>query len=374
MAKKRIIVVLLLALQLIFLIIIGAGTGYFMAKGNVLPVIEIHDRLYHEPLDTLVPELEKLFRVNLVFDDQTVPLYFPDSYKKLITWVNEQYTSDSMTGIIAGTITYLNPFSRIKSYPAPLYDEKEVKERLQAIKTLVDADPVPATLTYQDGRLVLTPGKEGRLLNVEKTWQVIAEAQDCEIIPVIERIRETPSSADLREVKDLIGDYTTYFNPKERGRTTNIRLSAEALNGQLVPPGGIFSFNLVVGERVSEKGYMPADIYVDNTVVKGLGGGVCQTSSTLYQAVRQANLEIVERHRHTLPVDYVPPQGDATVAYGLLDFRFRNDTSSYVLISAETGKNYLRIRLFGKADARHPAIRQPQAYPQSALSDLPWKK
>lgn len=92
-------------------------------------------------------------------------------------------------------------------------------------------------------------------------------------------------------------------------------------------------------------------------------GGVCQDSSTLFQAVRQACLSIIERHTHTLPVSYVLKGHDATVSFGVLDFRFRNDTQGYLLISARTGSNWLRIQLFGLADEQHPVLLMPAGYP-----------
>lgn len=106
---------------------------------------------------------------------------------------------------------------------------------------------------------------------------------------------------------------------------------------------------------------------MDQAVVKGDGGGVCQDSSTLFQAVRQANLNVEERHSHSLPVAYVPKGQDATVSYGILDFRFKNDTPGYLLISARTGSNWLRIRLFGETDNNHLVLQKPDGYPRHPL-------
>ena len=136
-----------------------------------------------------------------------------------------------------------------------------------------------------------------------------------------------------------------------------------ALDNHLIPPGQVFSFNDVVGERTEAAGYLPASIFVDQTVIKGDGGGICQDSSTLFQAAQQARLPIVERHTHSLPVSYVLKRQDATVSYGILDFRFQNDTQGYLFISARTGSNWLRIQLFGLADDFHPVLLKPNGYP-----------
>lgn len=144
-----------------------------------------------------------------------------------------------------------------------------------------------------------------------------------------------------------------------------------AINNILIPPGEIFSFNGVVGERKDFAGYLPAIVYINQSMVNDNGGGICQNSSTLYQAVRQASLLIEEKHTHSMPVSYVLKGQDATVYYGQLDFRFRNDTQGYLLISARTGENWLRIQLFGLADDQHPALSNPEGYPRSPLD---WHK
>lgn len=148
----------------------------------------------------------------------------------------------------------------------------------------------------------------------------------------------------------LLAQYTTYFDSNQVNRTENIRLSAKALEGKLLAPGERFSFNESVGERTAEAGYKEAMIIVGKEFVPGLGGGVCQVSSTLYNAVRLAGLEILERHAHSLEITYVPYGQDATVAYGVLDFKFRNNTDNYLLIRSSVEENTLAFQLYKKAE------------------------
>ncbi|MGC7871098.1 cell wall-binding repeat-containing protein [Desulfosporosinus sp. SYSU MS00001] len=145
-----------------------------------------------------------------------------------------------------------------------------------------------------------------------------------------------------------IAQYTTYFDPGLANRTENIRLAAKALDGKLLAPGERFSFNKSVGERTTEAGYKEALIIEGDSFTPGLGGGVCQVSSTLYNAVILAGLEIIERHRHTLPISYVPPGQDATVAYPELDFKFENNTAASILIRSFVGDNSLTFKLYKK--------------------------
>ncbi|MDP4161325.1 MAG: cell wall-binding repeat-containing protein [Bacillota bacterium] len=145
-----------------------------------------------------------------------------------------------------------------------------------------------------------------------------------------------------------ISQYSTYFDPNQVNRTVNLSLAAKALDGKLLAPGERFSFNKTVGERTAEAGYKEAMIIEGDVFTPGLGGGICQVSSTLYNAVRLANLEILERHQHTLPISYVPPGQDATVAYPVLDFKFRNSLGVYILMRSSVEGNTLTFKLFGK--------------------------
>lgn len=145
-----------------------------------------------------------------------------------------------------------------------------------------------------------------------------------------------------------MAQYSTRFDPTLANRTENIRLAAKALDGKLLAPGERFSFNNSVGERIAQAGYKEALIIEGNTYMPGLGGGVCQVSSTLYNVVLRAHLEVIERHPHSLPVNYVPPGKDATVSYPILDFKFRNSTDAYLLIRSSVVGNILTFQFYKK--------------------------
>jgi len=156
-------------------------------------------------------------------------------------------------------------------------------------------------------------------------------------------------SVDTVMSSGLIAQYSTHFDSNLVNRTENLRLAAEAIDGKILAPGEPFSFNQSVGERTTEAGYKEALIIVGEEYTPGLGGGICQVSSTLYNAAILAHLKILERHSHSLPVDYVPAGQDATVSFGILDFRFRNSTDAYLLIRSSIEENTLTIQLYGKA-------------------------
>jgi vancomycin resistance protein YoaR len=155
---------------------------------------------------------------------------------------------------------------------------------------------------------------------------------------------------------DTLVSFTTTFNPGNGTRTNNLLLAVKNINGTVVGPGEVFSYNDSVGPRTQQTGFEDAIIYVNNRMRKDVGGGICQASSTLYNCVLLANLPIVERHAHSLPVHYVPAGRDATVAWGGDDFRFRNNTSKPIIIKAEaTHGGSLTESLIGDRNALpHP--------------------
>ncbi len=132
----------------------------------------------------------------------------------------------------------------------------------------------------------------------------------------------------------VIGQCTTTLDDTQVGRRANVALAARVIDGVVVEPGAEFSFNRVVGERTTEAGYVDARVIVDGRNQPGLAGGICQVSSTLYNAALLAGMEITERHAHSRPVPYLPPGRDATVAYGSLDLRFTNPLDFPVTVRA----------------------------------------
>ncbi|APH07104.1 VanW family protein [Bacillus weihaiensis] len=143
-----------------------------------------------------------------------------------------------------------------------------------------------------------------------------------------------------------IGYYTTTFNTRNKQRSQNIRLASQAINNHVVFPGEIFSFNSVVGKRTTEKGYLPAPVIVKGELSEGIGGGICQVSSTLFNAVDYAKVDIIERYSHSRSVPYVPPNRDATVSWYGPDFTFRNQHNQPILIQSKIYHGTLSISIF----------------------------
>ena len=143
--------------------------------------------------------------------------------------------------------------------------------------------------------------------------------------------------------------FETEFGNSSRNRVNNIRTAARKLNGAVILPGEEFSFNHRVGARTVKAGYNVAPIIIQGKKEKGVGGGVCQVSTTLYNAALKAGFEITERHEHTREVGYVEPGQDATVSYGHADLKLLNTTSRPFVISCSASGNSLRVTLTEQA-------------------------
>jgi|GEM_PF-985830 len=243
--------------------------------------------------------------------------------------------------------------------PGAVSDEilKTVRDLLTGTVKGTDLHSIPALkATAVKGKPYTLPSMvKGRLYNselvdLEVLWDTKTVNTQTVGLQVIEGWVEShgkPVKLQLTVTNPLpLGEYTTYFNVNEINRSDNLRLAAAAINNKRVDPGEIFSFNGVVGQRTIEAGYKEAMVIEGDKFIPGVGGGVCQVSSTLFNAVSRAQLEIVERHHHSLPVGYVPPGQDATVYYPVLDFRFRNNLQTSVLIKAFTEGGTLTVQIF----------------------------
>lgn len=150
------------------------------------------------------------------------------------------------------------------------------------------------------------------------------------------------------EVEQEIASYSTKIkNKKDLNRQGNITITCNTLNNTIVKPGKTFSFCDTVGQSTPERGYKEANVIIQGVETKGLGGGNCQVSSTLYNAVLAApnDVEVVERHPHSAPVPYIEEGKDAAISYGTHDFKFKNNTDSDIKIVAENTTDNITIKL-----------------------------
>ena len=165
------------------------------------------------------------------------------------------------------------------------------------------------------------------------------------------------SDKKITSFSNVYSQYTTYFSSPE-GRTTNIKVACEKIDGTILRPGETFSFNKIVGQRTPERGFKKATVYSGQETVEGYGGGVCQVSSTIFNAVLNANLKITERYQHSMTVHYVPYGRDAAISWGSADFKFVNSTDYDIKISAKVYDNSrVVIKLLTNASAKPKTVK-----------------
>lgn len=192
-----------------------------------------------------------------------------------------------------------------------------------------------ATFEMKDNQVVVVPEKIGVTVDKQAVRQALNSGQErCEIPVKVDMPQVLAADLEGLLFRDTLGTFSSNFATSSQGRASNVILTANRVNGVVLMPGDVFSYDKTVGRRTAENGYKVAGVYIGNKVENGMGGGICQTSSTLYSAVLYANLEIVERTSHSLPVSYMPPGQDATIAEGYIDFKFRNNTNYPIKVVA----------------------------------------
>ena len=252
---------------------------------------------------------------------------------------------------------------QVKTYIHPV--EKNIdlsinvdKSQMQAILTplvqTIERPAVDAKFTINDhGQVVITPDQTGLRVNIDRLQENLRQMdlnQRSLSMPLA--ITEVKAAKTLGDIKAMgingkLSEFTTFFDGKNVNRTTNIRIAAAKINGLILAPGQEFSFNKVVGERSQRAGYRPAAVIIANKFEEALGGGICQVSTTLYNAILLANLNPLERHNHSLAIGYVPLGRDAAVAWDQLDFKFKNNLPCYIYLRTLVAKDHITVQVYG---------------------------
>lgn len=218
----------------------------------------------------------------------------------------------------------------------------------------IDTKAVNNTLRRENGEFIYVAGTTGIAVNVGPSVALIEEyisdewnREDAVIELSAQIVEPKGSEAELAQVKDLLGGYHTNFRTSVAARITNINVAASRINGTVLYPGDEFSVNETILYRNKENGYEKAGSYEGGQTVQTYGGGVCQVSTTLYNAVILSELEITDRRNHSMTVAYVPLSMDAMIADGLQDFKFKNNTEYPIYLEGYTEGKDLYFNIYG---------------------------
>lgn len=246
----------------------------------------------------------------------------------------------------------------------------EIKEQQKNINTNQETIEIPAEKAWpnkvdidkihqdiykkvQDAYIIKDPVEVhpeviGIDFNIEEAKKILEENKEQYEIPLqITNPQVTLSNLGSEAFPEKISAYSTRYDGGDKDRSTNLEIACKKIDEKIVLPGETFSYNKTLGARTTKAGYKTAKVYENGAVVDGIGGGICQISSTLYNAVLKANMQIVERRNHQFITSYVPEGRDATVAYGVTDFKFKNTRKYAIKIKATASNGVATISIYG---------------------------
>ena len=225
------------------------------------------------------------------------------------------------------------------------------------LRNTVERAPVDATFAVEPGGIRVLPDKDGLTIDVPATAKaLLAAATSATARTAPLAVRRAPAERSTAEaqamgITGVVGSYYTTYGGIP-SRLHNVALVAKLIDGALIAPGKTFSFNSTTGERTAEKGFEEAPVIINGELQTGLGGGICQVSTTLFNAAYEAGLQIDERTNHALYISHYPTGRDATVNYPDLDLKFTNDTDHWLLLRTFVGSGSLTVNLYGTPQNR----------------------
>jgi len=232
---------------------------------------------------------------------------------------------------------------------------------LESIKNEIDQKEVNASAIFQNGKVIFNEEVIGKNVDIDKNLNMIEnillEKNFSPIELIVEDIYPRVRYSDISVISKVISVFSTSFNPQKVDRSYNIKLACDRINNIILLPGDTFSMDKALGPRTISNGYRNAPVIVKGKILEGVGGGVCQVTTTLYVAVLKSKLEVVERKPHSMPLSYVEPGQDATISEGYIDFKFKNNKDYPILISAQVSGGNIIIRIVGIEEETNQTVR-----------------
>lgn len=297
------------------------------------------------------PELleEKLAQIEQSLPDYVVqPSYSVDGNELKIQKGKQGVAIEKATisNDIVSVLTNLENATKKITIPTTTVTPDDVD--IDALYQEVHKDAVDAY--YTKDPFTVHPSSNGVdfAISIDEAKTQYAESEEECVIPLkVVYPKVSTNQIGNEAFPDQLATFSTNFSTKNTNRSTNIRLAVKKINGVVLMPGQSFSYNQTLGKRTTAAGYKVAAVYSNGEVSEGVGGGICQVSSTLYNSVLLSNLEVVERHNHSFNPGYVPAGQDATVSWGGPDFKFKNNRSYPVRIVASVKGGTITVQIFG---------------------------
>lgn len=364
--------ILLLAVVIVLAIFLGSGTYIYK---NILKVDTIYEGVKIDRYDVSNKTMEQALgyikeKKEKEIDKKFMTLtYEGNVYKINLRQLGFSYKYDEAVstafqlGREGSFFKRLRDIAKIKSgVEIPLesfYESDKIKNIVSNISQEINKEPVDALLNFNNGKITVTDEIIGkRVLKDELISRIDENIYQLENIEIpVEDVQPRLKKSILSRVNGVIGEFSTSFKGSSSGRIQNIRLSSKAISNKLILPGEEFSYNNTTGPRTAQSGYQEANVIIGGELTPGLGGGVCQTSTTMYNSLLLADLTILERHPHSIPAGYVPYGQDAAVSYGYLDLKFRNDFDFPIYTYAKVVGDRVHVYIYGDTKAKNYNIK-----------------
>lgn len=244
-------------------------------------------------------------------------------------------------------------------------DNDKTTAVLKKFAKVINQPPVSARLILNLDKVSIEPDQEGRKLSYKNTLarlkkQIDDKTKKIELAVKVTRPEKTTEDIKKLHVEKKVAEYSTSISPAKTGRRANIELALNKLDYTYVPPGETFSFNKVVGPRTRKAGFKDAPVIERGQLVMGIGGGICQVATTIYNAAMIAGMPIVDRSVHSNYISHYPAGRDATVVDGVVDFKFKNDTDGTLVIRTQAISTAVIFRIYGADTGRVNTFSDPE--------------
>ena len=365
---KKGILILLFVTVIVLAIVLGSGTYIYknilnidtIYKGIRIDGYDVSNKTMKQALEYIKEKKEAEIQkksMNLIYNENI--------YKIRLRQLGFSYKYDEAVNIAfqlgreGNFIKRLRDIAKIKSGVEisleSFYESTKLEEVAKNISQEINKEAVDAVLNFNNGKITVTDETLGKRVLTDKLIaridENIYELKDIEI--PVEDIQPRVKKSLLSRINGVIGEFSTSFKGSSSGRIQNIKLSSKAISNKLILPGEEFSYNNTTGPRSAQSGYKEANVIIGGELTPGLGGGVCQTSTTMYNSLLLADLTILERHPHSIAASYVPYGQDAAVSYGYLDLKFRNDFDFPIYTYAKVVGDRVNIYIYGDTKTKN---------------------
>ncbi len=333
--------------------------------GIVINGIDVSNQTYDEVLnkitDNVLAELQKKLNIkldNLNFDPSMGDLGLLASIKPV---VDEAYNYNR-SGDIKNRINVLEDLKKDKKSFNTIYtvDEGLLKKKLQEISLQIPKEKINPQIDFDNGQLIIIKGQAGYKFDEQLLYDDIKNKlyslDNSDYIISAEKDGNISDDGSLSRINGIIGTFSTDLGRGTRGRNENIRLSASRISNIILQPNEEISFNKMMGEITTQNGYKMASTIQNGKYVDSLGGGLCQTSTTLYNALIRSDVQILERHPHSIPAPYVPIGEDGAVWVGTKDLKFKNNWDFPIAITSKIENNKIIFNIYGDTNVKNYEI------------------